>query len=71
MTMKNAVFMDVTPCGSCNNRRFGGTSVLKEPHGVTSQKTAISIQIFYTQNATSTLTHVWNRKYSRQSYAAF
>jgi hypothetical protein len=25
MTMKNAVFWDVTPCGSCKNRRFGGT----------------------------------------------
>jgi membrane carboxypeptidase/penicillin-binding protein len=25
VTMKNAVFWDVTPCGSCENRRFGGT----------------------------------------------
>jgi hypothetical protein len=25
VTMKNAVFWDVAPCGSCNNRRFGGT----------------------------------------------
>jgi hypothetical protein len=65
VTMKNAVFLDVTPCGSCKNRRSGessacklvpstpivvtlmmetlrssATSVLKEPHGVTSQKTA-------------------------------
>jgi hypothetical protein len=23
--MKNAVFWDVMPCGSCKNRRFGGT----------------------------------------------
>jgi hypothetical protein len=23
--MKNGVFWDVTPCGSCRNRRFGGT----------------------------------------------
>jgi hypothetical protein len=23
--MKNVVFWDVTPCGSCKNRRFGGT----------------------------------------------
>jgi hypothetical protein len=22
---KNGIFWDVTPCGSCNNRRFGGT----------------------------------------------
>jgi hypothetical protein len=25
VTMKNAVFSDVTSCGSCKNRRFGGT----------------------------------------------
>jgi hypothetical protein len=25
--MKNAVFWDVTSCGSCKNRHFGGTSV--------------------------------------------
>jgi hypothetical protein len=25
VAMKNGVFWDVTPCGSCNNRRFGGT----------------------------------------------
>jgi hypothetical protein len=25
VTTKNGVFWDVTPCGSCKNRRFGGT----------------------------------------------
>jgi hypothetical protein len=25
VTMKNGVFRDVTPCGSCKNRWFGGT----------------------------------------------
>jgi hypothetical protein len=25
VTMKNDVLWDVTPCGSCKNRRFGGT----------------------------------------------
>jgi hypothetical protein len=25
VTMKNGVFWDVTPCGSCNNQHFGGT----------------------------------------------
>jgi hypothetical protein len=25
VTMKNAVFWDVTPCGSCKNRRLEGT----------------------------------------------
>jgi hypothetical protein len=29
--VKNAVFWDVTPCGSCNNRRFGGTERLHHP----------------------------------------
>jgi hypothetical protein len=24
VTMKNGVFWDVAPCGSCKNRRFGG-----------------------------------------------
>jgi hypothetical protein len=26
--MKNDVLCDVTPCGACKNRRFGGTSVI-------------------------------------------
>jgi hypothetical protein len=53
VTMKNGVFWDVTPCGSCKSRRFGGTysllhqgdknRFLQEPHGVTSQKTAFFI----------------------------
>jgi hypothetical protein len=25
VTMKNGVFWDVTPCGTCKNRRFSGT----------------------------------------------
>jgi hypothetical protein len=25
VTVKNVVFWDVTPCGSCKNRRFAGT----------------------------------------------
>jgi hypothetical protein len=25
VNMKSGVFWDVTPCGSCKNRRFGGT----------------------------------------------
>jgi hypothetical protein len=28
VTMKNAIFWEVTPCGSCKNRRFGGTQRL-------------------------------------------
>jgi hypothetical protein len=29
--MKNGVFWDVTPCGSCNNRRFGGNLRVLHP----------------------------------------
>jgi hypothetical protein len=25
LLLKNGIFWDVTPCGSCKNRRFGGT----------------------------------------------
>jgi hypothetical protein len=28
VNMKNAVLLDVAPCGSCKNRRFGGTCLL-------------------------------------------
>jgi hypothetical protein len=28
VTMKNSVFWDVTPCGSCKNRRSSETSIL-------------------------------------------
>jgi hypothetical protein len=28
VTMKNGFFWHVTPCGSCKNRRFGGTWLL-------------------------------------------
>jgi hypothetical protein len=28
VTTKNVFFWDVTPCGSCKNRRFGGTERL-------------------------------------------
>jgi hypothetical protein len=27
--MKNAAFWDVTPYGSCKNRRFGGLSIIR------------------------------------------
>jgi hypothetical protein len=29
MTLKNAIFWDVKSCGSCKNRRFGGTYRLR------------------------------------------
>jgi hypothetical protein len=55
VTMKNCVFWDVTPCGSCTKRRFGGTyhhldeggaRFLQEPHDVTSQKTPFFTAIY-------------------------
>jgi hypothetical protein len=33
VAMKNPVFWDVTPCGCCKNRRFGGTYRLHPPGG--------------------------------------
>jgi hypothetical protein len=32
--IENAVFWDVTPCGSCKNRRFGGTHHLIPEGGI-------------------------------------
>jgi hypothetical protein len=34
VTMKNYVFWDVTPCGSCKDRRFGGTWLLLHQGGM-------------------------------------
>jgi hypothetical protein len=35
--MKNAVFWNMTPCGSCKNRRFGGMYRLHD-HGEKNQR---------------------------------
>jgi hypothetical protein len=47
VTMKDAIFWDFMPCGSCKNRRFGYVPVkchfLQEPHDVTSQKMGVLI----------------------------
>jgi hypothetical protein len=32
MSMKNAMFWDVMPCGCCENQRFGGTYCLQHQH---------------------------------------
>jgi hypothetical protein len=40
VTVKNAVFWDVTVCGSCKTRRLRGTSSLQESRGVLSKKAA-------------------------------
>jgi hypothetical protein len=31
--MMNAIFLDVTPCGTCKKRRFGGTHLLHSRGG--------------------------------------
>jgi hypothetical protein len=41
--MKNTVFWDVTPCGSCKNRISEERRFLQEPYGAKSQKTAFFI----------------------------
>jgi hypothetical protein len=33
VTMKSTVFWDVTSCGSCKNRHFGGTYCFPQPGG--------------------------------------
>jgi hypothetical protein len=55
VTMKNSVFWDVMPCGSCKNRRFRGTYRFHhqsgKPHGVTSQKMAfLNVILNYIQD---------------------
>jgi hypothetical protein len=43
VTMKNGVFWVVTPCGSCKNRRFGGTwRLLQEIPSISSQRTSVA-----------------------------
>jgi hypothetical protein len=49
VTMKNGVFWDVTPCGSCKNRRFGGTlhlhhqtDIPKITLGISSQRASVA-----------------------------
>jgi hypothetical protein len=43
VTMKKGVFWDVTPCGSCKIRRFGGTAVRCEDiPSISSQLTSVA-----------------------------
>jgi hypothetical protein len=43
VTMKNDVFLDVTPCGSCKNRCFGGTERLLHLGGVPSSSILVTL----------------------------
>jgi hypothetical protein len=38
VTMEIALFWDVTPCGSCMNRCFGGTYCLHHLHSISSRR---------------------------------
>jgi hypothetical protein len=49
--MKNGVFWDVTPRGSCKKSWF-----LQEPHGITSQKT----QFFIVTAVKTSILHIMN-----------
>jgi hypothetical protein len=42
--LKNTAFWDVSPCGSCKNRRFGGTYCL-HPQGENNQRTKNTLAI--------------------------
>jgi hypothetical protein len=42
--MKNAVFRDVTPCGSCKNRRFGrSTASVTRVEGIGELGTTLAV----------------------------
>jgi hypothetical protein len=41
VTMKNGVFWDVTPCGSCKNRRFGGNKRHPDEGGAKFPETSV------------------------------
>jgi hypothetical protein len=41
--MKNGVFWDVTPCGSCKNRRFGGTQRLHHQGKIIELGTTVAV----------------------------
>jgi hypothetical protein len=45
LTMKNGVFWDVTPCGSCKNRRFGGTHAASVDRGSVVPSTSILVAL--------------------------
>jgi hypothetical protein len=41
--MRNTVFWDVTPCGSCNNRRIGGIYRLRHQGGMVKRSSGTSV----------------------------
>jgi hypothetical protein len=59
--MKNAVFWDVTPCGSCKNRRFGGIYRLHHQGDTNSQILVALMMEAIASPETSVLTRVTRR----------
>jgi hypothetical protein len=45
--MKNGVFWDITPCGSCHSDEGGAKFLRNEPHGVTSQDAILYLKSIY------------------------
>jgi hypothetical protein len=68
VTMKNAVFWDVTPCSSCVNRRFGGTYRLHlqgrkiRKQGTTVVQTSVSLTIIQIQSPSCPMSGLYSIK---------
>jgi hypothetical protein len=45
--MKNVVFWDVTPCGSCNDGRFGGTYSLHHQGAAVGHENILKSNVLY------------------------
>jgi hypothetical protein len=43
VTMKNAIFWEMTPCGYSKNRRFGGTYRLRHQGALESELVAVTL----------------------------
>jgi hypothetical protein len=61
LIMKNPVFWDVTPCGSCKNRRFGGTLRILTASVTISQILVALMKEAPSSSETSVLTRVTRR----------
>jgi hypothetical protein len=44
-TMKNATIFDLTLCGSCRNKRFGGTYYLRRQFGKSAEQETNMLQV--------------------------
>jgi hypothetical protein len=60
-SMKNAVFWDVTPFGSCENRRFGGSCHLNHVKRISELGIILAVTRSARSSATSVLTRFTRR----------